>query len=373
MRPLKVLSVFGTRPEAIKMVPVILELMRRPGDFESRVCVTAQHRDMLDEVLSLFNIWPDYDLDIMCPNQSLSYVMAAVLTKLEPILAEERPDWLLVQGDTTTVLAATLAAFYQRIKVGHIEAGLRTGNKFHPYPEEINRVMTDHVCDLRFAPTEESRQNLLREGIPDRTILVTGNTVIDALRMIVRQPYDATGGPLDTLPPGRRLVLVTAHRRENFGEPIRNICQALRQLADVFVGDVHLIYPVHRNPNIQRPVYEMLSDHLGITLLDPVDYQTMAHLMNRAVLILSDSGGIQEEAAGLGKPVLVLRETTERPEGVEAGVLKVVGTDPEAIVQEASLLLTDAAAYERMARAVNPFGDGRASQRIANALLEFQS
>ena len=373
MRPLKVLSVFGTRPEAVKMAPVILELARRPHDLESRVCVTAQHRDMLDGVLSLFNICPDYDLDIMRPNQSLSYVTAAVLTQLEPILTEERPDWLLVQGDTTTALAAALAAFYQRIKVGHIEAGLRTGDKFHPYPEEVNRVLVDHICDLRFAPTEKSRQNLLDEGVPEQMILVTGNTVIDALHMIVQQPYYGAGEVLSTLPPGRRLVLVTAHRRENFGEPIRNICQALRQLADAFAGNIHLLYLVHRNPNIQRPVYEMLSDHLGITLLDPVDYQTMAHLMNRAVLILSDSGGIQEEASSLGKPVLVLRETTERPEGVEAGVLKIVGTDPKTIVREASLLLADAAVYERMARTVNPFGDGCASQRIANALLEFQS
>ena len=366
--PLRVMTVFGTRPGAVKMAPVVQRLRATPS-VETRVCVTAQHRQMLDQVLHLFAIQPDYDLNVMRPGQTLAEVTSSVLQGLEPVLAAARPDWVLVQGDTTTTMAAALAAFYHGVRVGHVEAGLRTGNKRHPFPEEINRKLTTALTDLHFAPTETSRQNLLREGVPDAAIHVTGNPVIDALLDIAGRPYDWTAGPLAAVPRDRRLVLVTAHRHENFGQPIRDICQALRRLAERYAGDVHLVYPVHLNPNIQTPVYTLLEGLPNLSLLPPLDYLPLIHLMQAATLVLTDSGGLQEEAPSLGKPVLVMRETTERPEGVAAGTARLVGTDPAAIVAAVSQLLDDPAAYAQMAHAVNPYGDGQAAARIVEALV----
>ncbi len=371
----KILCIFGTRPEAIKMAPVIRELHRRSAnhDVQTIVCVTAQHREMLDQALRLFDIHPDYDLDIMKEDQSLSDVTAKALTHLEPVLTEEKPDWVLVQGDTTTAMAASLAAFYRQIMVGHIEAGLRTWTKGQPFPEEINRKIADAVADLHFAPTETARQNLLREGIDGTSILVTGNTVIDALHWVAAQPFAWERSTLGTAAldaPDTRLILVTAHRRENFGAPLENICAALLDIAARYGDHVRIVYPVHLNPNVQEPAYRLLRDAPNITLLPPLDYLPLVQLMKRAYLVLTDSGGIQEEAPGLGKPVLVLREMTERPEAVEAGTVKVVGTDRERIVAETVRLLEDQAEYARMARAVNPYGDGHAAERIVEALLK---
>ncbi|HPS41633.1 MAG TPA: UDP-N-acetylglucosamine 2-epimerase (non-hydrolyzing) [Anaerolineaceae bacterium] len=374
MSNLRVLSIFGTRPEAVKMAPVVKALQAAEG-IDSRICVTGQHREMLDQVLKLFHIHPNHDLDLMRPDQSLSSLTAHIFTALDPVLQQEHPDWILIQGDTTTVMAASLAAFYRGIKVGHVEAGLRTGDKRQPFPEEINRRITSVTADLHFAPTEFNRQNLLREGVPDWRIAVTGNTVIDALKEIA-----------DTEPPqnvqnwlrewgvsgsGRRLVLVTAHRRENFGEPIEHICEALRTLAENYGDDLQFVYPVHLNPNIQEPVNRILKNIPNLHTLPPVDYLSLVHLMKSAHIVLTDSGGIQEEATGLGKPTLVLREKTERPEGIEAGVLKLAGTQSETIVREASNLLENEGEYQRMARAANPFGDGQAAGRIVRALLDY--
>ena len=361
---MKVISVFGTRPEAVKMAPVVLEL-RKHGGIESKVLVTAQHRDMLDQVLEIFNITPDYDLDVMQENQTPTDVAAEVLKRIQPILLDEKPDWILVQGDTTTVLAAALAAFYNRVRVGHVEAGLRTYDRNNPFPEEINRVLADQLSDLHFAPTETAKQALLNEGIPAGRIHVTGNTVIDALKVIVARPAN---GSAPTYPAGKRLVLVTAHRRENFGQPFADMLTAMKQIADR--GDVHLIYPVHPNPNVHGPAHEVLGAHPHVTLLPPMDYLAFAHLMGKAHLILTDSGGIQEEAPGLGVPVLVMRRVTERPEAVEAGTARLVGTDTATIVREATRLLDDPTAHGAMARAVNPFGDGRAGERIVGILLQ---
>ncbi len=366
---IKVLSIFGTRPEAIKMAPVVKELEKRPDTFISRVCVTAQHREMLDQVLDLFSIAPDYDLNLMQPDQSLAALTARVLTELDPVIAQERPDWVLVQGDTTTVMAASLVAFYHQIKVGHVEAGLRTCDKWQPFPEEVNRRVAGVVADLHFAPTERAKQNLLREGVDPSTVHVTGNTVIDALRMAAAMDYDVESGPLAGIPWNKRMILVTAHRRENFGRPLESICAALRKIAERYAEDVHIVYPVHLNPNVQSPVYRLLATVPNITLLPPLDYLPLVHLMKRTTLVLTDSGGIQEEAPGLGKPVLVLRETTERPEAVEVGTARVVGTEREAIVRGTAALLEDATAYAQMARAVNPFGDGRAAEWIVQYLL----
>jgi len=366
----KVLVVLGTRPEAIKLAPVILELRRRPGVI-CRVCATAQHREMLDQTLSLFGIVPDHDLGIMTENQSPAQVAAAVLAGLGPILAAERPEWVLVQGDTTTVAAAALGAFYAGVRVGHVEAGLRTGDRRRPFPEEINRRVAGVTADLHFAPTERARQNLLAEGVDPQAVIVTGNPVIDALRWVVVQPPPVEASRLlawAEAERGRRLLLVTAHRRESFGDGIANICLALRQIAQTF-RDVVIVYPVHPNPNVREPVHRLLDGIPNILLTPPLDYAVLVHLMARAFLVLTDSGGIQEEAPGLGKPVLVLREVTERPEAVEAGVARLVGTDPEAIVRAASRLLTDPAEYRRMARPVSPYGDGLAAVRIADALL----
>lgn len=365
---MKILSVFGTRPEAIKMAPVIAELNKHQDKLTSLVCVTAQHREMLDQVLGLFAIKPDYDLGIMQPNQSLAELTARALTKLDEVLRQEKPDWILVQGDTTTVMAASLAAFYHHIKVGHVEAGLRSFDKYQPFPEEINRKIATSLSDMHFAPTEVARQNLLREGIADAQIVVTGNTVIDALLQVAEKPYDWDTSGLAAIPRDRRTILVTAHRRENFGAPLKNICAALRTLAERY-ADVQIVYPVHLNPNVQQVVYEMLGQLSNVTLLKPLEYLPLVQLMKHSYLVITDSGGIQEEAPGLGKPVLVLRDVTERPEGITAGTVKLVGTDKEQIIHEASLLLDNQTAYETMSQAVNPYGDGKASQRIVARLM----
>ncbi len=375
MTNIRVLSVLGTRPEAVKMAPVIKALAAEPG-VDARVCVTAQHRQMLDQVLDLFEIKPDYDLNLMRPNQSLAGLTAEVMENLDPVLADEHPDWVLVQGDTTTVMTAALAAFYRGIRVGHVEAGLRTGDKRQPFPEEINRRIAGTVADLHFAPTELARQNLLHEGVEDGHICVTGNTDIDALHMVLKMPapegISAKLKDWKISAGGNRLVLVTAHRRENFGQPIEDICAALQTLARDYAGKLHIVYPVHLNPNIQEPVYRLLGNEANIHLIEPLDYLPMVHFMQAASIVLTDSGGIQEEATGLGKPTLVLREKTERPEGVEAGVLKLVGTDKETIVSESHRLLDNEDEYEEMAHAANPFGDGHAAERIVNALLEYK-
>jgi UDP-N-acetylglucosamine 2-epimerase (non-hydrolysing) len=366
---IRVLVVFGTRPEAIKMAPVVQALQARPAEFAVRTCATAQHRDMLDQMLTLFGIAPDIDLDLMQPSQTLSGLSARVLTAFDPVLVAEQPDWVLVQGDTTTVMMAALAAQHRQIRVGHVEAGLRTWDRHSPFPEEMNRVVADHVSDLCFAPTDTARDNLLREGIQPHAIRVTGNTVIDALLQVAGRdwqpdPYSA----LAQLPADRTWLLVTAHRRENFGRPLAAICQALRTLAGTRGDRLHIIYSVHRNPQVWGPVYASLGDHPGITLLPPVDYQELIYLMKHSRLVLTDSGGLQEEGPSLHKPILVLRDTTERPEALAAGATLLVGTEPDHIVRETCQLLDDPAAYARMADAPNPYGDGHAAERIADTL-----
>jgi UDP-N-acetylglucosamine 2-epimerase (non-hydrolysing) len=372
MQPIHVLSIFGTRPEAVKMAPVVQMLGSMP-EFDSRVCVTAQHRQMLDQVLNLFEIHPDVDLNLMRPDQSLAELTASIFTFLEPVLDDMKPDWILIQGDTTTVMSAAVLAFYHHIRIGHVEAGLRTGDKQQPFPEEINRRIASVVADLHFAPNEHNRQNLLNEGIPKEQIVITGNPVIDALHSIsVRpSPREITElmSKLEISPGGKRLVLVEAHRRENFGQPFENICHAIASLADSYNGRVEIIYPVHLNPHVQEVVYRQLSGIPNITLIPPLDYLSMIHMMKQATLVLTDSGGLQEEATGLGVPTLVLRERTERPEGVQAGVLQLVGTDPQKIISGTTHLLDDPQAYASMAHAVNPFGDGHAAEKIAAALL----
>lgn len=370
MKPLRVLSVIGTRPEAVKMAPVVQTLRRTPG-IESVVCVTAQHRQMLDQVLNLFGITPEIDLNLMQPNQTLAQITAAIFTHLDPVIRDVQPDWILSQGDTTTVMATALLAYYHRVQFGHVEAGLRTGNKFQPFPEEINRMVAGVVADLHFAPTEWARQNLLKENVPPERIVVTGNPVIDALRQVAEQPTPPEVETLLERIGPRRLVLVTAHRRENFGQPLENICAALQHLAETYAGSIHIVYPVHLNPNVQNTVYPRLSGLPNVTLLSPLDYLPMVHLMKRATLVLTDSGGIQEEAPGFGVPVLVLRATTERPEGIAAGTVKLVGTETADILREARRLLDDPAEHARMAQAANPYGDGHAAGRIVQSLLAF--
>jgi len=364
---MKILSVFGTRPEAIKMAPIVRLLSKTEG-IDAHVCVTAQHRKMLDQALELFQIKPDYDLDLMREGQSLAQLTASIFTHLDPVLEEFEPDWVLAVGDTTTVVTTCQLAFYRRIKFGHVEAGLRTHNKWHPYPEEINRRLASTMADMHFAPTEWSQGNLRREGINEKDIIVTGNPVIDALKFVSEQETPKEILDIIETYKGKRLILVTAHRRENFGQPIENICHALKELASH--DDVQIIYPVHLNPNVQEPVKRILGDIPNITLLPPLDYLPLVHLMKHASLILTDSGGIQEEAPAFGIPVLVLRETTERPEGVDAGALKLVGTDTRYIVQEAKRLLDDESAYGEMSKASNPYGDGHAAERIVEALLK---
>jgi len=352
------------------MAPVIRELERADG-VRSVVCVTAQHRKILDQVLDVFSIRPDIDLNLMAPDQSLSALTANLFRALDPVVADTRPDWVLAQGDTTTVLVASLVAFYHRVRFGHVEAGLRTGNRDQPFPEEVNRHIADIVADLHFAPTARCRSALLTEGISGARIHVTGNTVIDALLAVIEQPYHWSEGPLAVLPAAERLVLVTAHRRESFGAPLNDICLALRDLASGFAdGEARLVYPVHPNPNVRRPVYNVLGGLPNVSLIEPLGYRDMAQLMRRSTLILTDSGGIQEEAPSLGVPVLVMRDTTERPEAIEAGVARLVGTRRERIVSEATRLLRDPAAHAAMATRVNPYGDGHAASRIASILVE---
>ncbi|SDW89653.1 UDP-N-Acetylglucosamine 2-epimerase [Alicyclobacillus hesperidum] len=363
--PVRVMTVFGTRPEAVKMAPLVKALESHP-DIESLVCVTAQHREMLDQVLEVFGVKTDDDLDIMEPNQTLATITTKSLRGLERVLAERKPDIVLVHGDTTTTFAAALAAFYQQIAIGHVEAGLRTYQKYSPFPEEMNRQLTDVLGDLFFAPTDLSAANLEREGRPASAIFITGNTAIDAMRTTVREHYRHP--VLDAMPAERRLIYMTSHRRENWGEKLENICRAARRVVDL-ADDIHLVYPVHLNPTVRDTVFTILGGHPRIHLLDPLGVVDNHNFMARSTLILTDSGGIQEEAPSLGVPVLVLRDTTERPEGIEAGTLKLVGTDEDAIFQEARTLLTDAAAYADMAGRKNPYGDGRASERIVQAIL----
>jgi UDP-N-acetylglucosamine 2-epimerase (non-hydrolysing) len=355
------MPIFGTRPEAVKMAPVIRELMKYPDRVRVRTVVTAQHREMLDQVLAVFNITPDVDLNIMAPNQTLSQITTRAITGLEPVLAGEKPDIVLVQGDTTTVFAASLAAFYQKIAVGHVEAGLRTNSKYDPYPEEMMRRLTGQIADLHFAPTEHSRANLLACGVPDDRITVTGNTVIDALLSVAERAPDAPKT-------GRRTILLTAHRRENLGEPMRQVFLALSDVLERF-PDVDLLYPMHRNPKVRDVAREVFGGNDRVTLTEPPDYAPFVAMMKAATLIITDSGGVQEEAPGLGKPVLVVRRTTERPEGVEAGTVRLVGVDRETVRNEACRLLADPEAYAGMAHAKNPYGDGHAAERIREALF----
>lgn len=366
----KILSVFGTRPEAIKMAPVLKELNKHPTEFTCRTCITAQHRQMLDPLLKLFNIKPNYDLNIMQPNQNLGYVTTAVLNNLTPIISQQKPDYVIVQGDTTTAMAAALAAFYQKVSVVHVEAGLRSWDRLHPYPEEINRKIIDSVSHLCFAPTEKSLQNLLQEGIAAENIEVTGNTVIDALLDIASRDFSLKGTVLEAIPfDQKRVILLTAHRRENLGQSLINICNAVKAIASRY-ADVYIVYPVHLNPNVQKSVYSLLGGVDNILLTKPLDYASFVQLMKRSYFILTDSGGLQEEAPSLGKPVLVMREVTERPEAVTAGTAQVVGTQTERIIEKTISLLEDRLEYERMAKAVNPYGDGKASTRIIARLLK---
>ena len=372
----KILLVFGTRPEAIKMAPLVKEFQKDTEHFETKVCVTAQHRQMLDQVLEVFGITPDYDLNIMAPNQDLYDITSKVLLGLRDVLKDFAPDVVLVHGDTTTSMAASLAAFYRQIAVAHVEAGLRTYDMLSPWPEEMNRQVTDRICTYYFAPTGQSRQNLLRENIEEKKIFVTGNTVIDALLMAVDIIATKTGMEeqihKEIQEQGytvgeRDYILVTGHRRENFGEGFLHICKAIRELASKY-PDIDIVYPVHLNPNVQKPVYELLSGLDNVFLISPLDYLPFIYAMQHSILLLTDSGGVQEEAPSLGKPVLVMRNTTERPEAVEAGTVKLVGTDAETIVGNVVELLRNKELYKRMSETHNPYGDGQACERIVNAL-----
>lgn len=369
---LRVLSIFGTRPEAVKMAPVVKVLSTQP-EIDAKVCVTAQHREMLDQVLDVFNIKPDFDLNLMLPDQSLAQLSASIFAHLDSVLYDVKPDWILIQGDTTTVAIASILGYYHKIRIGHVEAGLRSHDKWAPFPEEINRRIAGVTADLHFAPTEGNRQNLLNEGVPDKSIVVTGNPAIDSLQIITKQPEpDLVKNFLNEnnlLNGEKRLVLITAHRRENFGQPILDICAAIKQLALHYLQDTVFIYPVHLNPNIQKPVYSELSGISNLHLIPPLDYLPMVHMMKHAHIILTDSGGLQEEAPALGIPTLVLRETTERPEGVAAGTLKLVGSNTDLIISEFRQLMDKPTAHAAMANAVNPFGDGHAAERIVQSLL----
>lgn len=369
MKKIKLMTVFGTRPEAIKMCPLVLEMQKYPDFIEPIVAVTAQHREMLDQVLQLFAIKPDYDLNIMTAGQTLYDVTGRALAGLKDVLAEAQPDMVLVHGDTTTTFVGALASFYAQIPVGHVEAGLRTGNKFSPYPEEMNRKLTGAIADIHFAPTSTSKNNLLKENIDPAAIVVTGNTVIDALQTTVKADYRFTDSGLQkALAGGKRLILVTTHRRENLGEPMRHVYQALRKVLENH-PDVEAIFPVHKNPKVREIVDEELGKLAQVHLIEPLDYEPFANLMAKVDIVLTDSGGIQEEAPALGKPVLVLRDTTERPEAVDAGTVKIVGTAYDDVLRETSLLLDDSKYYQSMAEAANPYGDGRACERIIRKIL----
>ena len=377
----KILIVFGTRPEAIKMAPLVKKLQSNPEEFKTIVCVTGQHREMLDQVLRLFEITPEYDLNLMKPNQDLYDITSRILLGMRDVLREVQPDIVLVHGDTTTSMAAALAAFYQQIPVGHVEAGLRTGNIYSPWPEEMNRLMTGRISTVHFSPTPLAKQNLLQEHVDEAKIVVTGNTVIDALQMVVERLKNDEqlagevkdkvlnmGYDVNRLGEDRRLVLITGHRRENFGEGFLNICHAIKNLSAAY-PNVDFVYPMHLNPNVRKPVLDILGEGAdNVFLIEPLDYLPFVYMMQHSTLILTDSGGVQEEAPGLGKPVLVMRDTTERPEAVEAGTVLLVGTNREKIEQGVSMLLDDADCYRRMSEAVNPYGDGKACERIAEAL-----
>lgn len=375
--PLKVLVVFGTRPEAIKMAPVVRSLRKRPNDFKTTVVVTAQHRTMLDQVMKLFNITSDYDLDIMQQNQSLEHVVTQVILQLGPILEKEKPDVVLVHGDTVTTFAATLSAFYHKIPVGHVEAGLRSYDMANPFPEESNRVLADHICSLHFAPTHQAKENLLKENISPERIFVTGNTVTDALFIAIKEPHHWTDPTLKALfdpskksdgtKPAGRMILLTAHRRENLGTALEAVFRGLRRIVDKHPG-VYIVYPVHLNPNVQKTAQAVLGNHPRIYLIPPVDYLDLVNLLEKAHIVVTDSGGIQEEAPALGKPVLVLRKVTERPEAVAAGTAKIIGVEEQGVYQDVNELLTNQRIYERMANAVNPYGDGKATLRILDAI-----
>ena len=368
-KKIKVMTVFGTRPEAIKMAPIVLELQKHPDTILPVVAVTAQHREMLDQVLNLFQIKPDHDLNIMAAGQTLFDITTRAMMGLDKVLTEEKPDLVLVHGDTTTTFAGALAAYYHQTAVGHVEAGLRTHNKYSPFPEEMNRRLTGCIADLNFAPTSTSEANLLAENVPPESIFVTGNTVIDALHHTVRDDFDFQEKSLKDVDfQNKRIILVTTHRRENLGEPMRHVYKALKQLTEEF-DDVEVVFPVHKNPKVREVVNEELGGLAKVHLIDPLDYEPFANLMHKAHLILTDSGGVQEEAPALGKPVLVLRDTTERPEAVDAGTVKLIGTDRERVYEEAKKLLTDEAEYSRMAESVNPYGDGKAAARIIQAIL----
>jgi UDP-N-acetylglucosamine 2-epimerase (non-hydrolysing) len=369
----KILLVFGTRPEAIKMAPLVKEFQKYPQQFDTKVCVTGQHRQMLDRVLEVFEIKPDYDLNIMAPNQDLYDITSKVLLGMREVIKEAKPDVVFVHGDTTTSMAAGIAAFYQQVNVAHVEAGLRTYNLLSPWPEEMNRQLTDRVCEYCFAPTEMSKNNLLQENIDKNKVYVTGNTVIDALLMavdVIKHKARLEGqiqaeikGKGYTIQEEKKYILVTGHRRENFGDGFLNICKALKEIATQH-PDMDIVYPVHLNPNVQRPVYELLADTKNIYLISPLDYLPFVYAMQHSHLILTDSGGVQEEAPSLGKPVLVMRDTTERPEAVDAGTVKLVGTNVATIVENINLLIKDKTLYEKMAEAYNPYGDGKACERI---------
>jgi UDP-N-acetylglucosamine 2-epimerase (non-hydrolysing) len=372
----KILIVFGTRPEAIKMAPLVKEFQKNTENFDTRVCVTAQHREMLDQVLDLFQITPDYDLNIMQPSQNLYDVTSNILLEIRPVLEEFKPNVVLVHGDTATTFATSLASYYQKIKIGHIEAGLRTGNLYSPWPEEGNRRLTGVLTDYHFSPTETSRKNLLNEGVSESSIFVTGNTVIDALQLVIKRIDTDRFLKLNiekaVIQSGfkeidSKYILVTCHRRENFGKGFLNICEALKVLAENN-PDINILYPVHLNPNVRRPVNELLSNISNIKLVEPFQYEEFVYLMNKSYLILTDSGGIQEEAPSLGKPVLVMRDTTERPEAVEAGTVKLIGSDQDNIIKEVQKLLNDNSEYQKMSKANNPYGNGNASEKILNIL-----
>ena len=370
MSKLKLMTIFGTRPEAIKMCPLVLEMRKYPDYIEPIVAVTAQHREMLDQVLELFDIKPDYDLNIMQAGQTLYDITTRALMGLKEVIEEAKPDMVLVHGDTTTTFAGSLAAFYAQVPVGHVEAGLRTGNKYSPYPEEMNRKLTGAIADMHFAPTTTSRENLLKENVAPETIVVTGNTVIDALQTTVKEDYEFSDAEFNKIfARGNRLILMTTHRRENLGEPMRNVYKALRKVLETH-ADVEAIFPVHKNPKVREIVQEELGNLDRVHLIEPMDYEPFANLMGKVDIVLTDSGGIQEEAPALGKPVLVLRDTTERPEAVEAGTVKLIGTAYEDVLRETNLLLDDSAHYKKMAEAANPYGDGKACERIIRAILQ---
>lgn len=367
MKKIRVMSIFGTRPEAIKMAPLVKELDSR-NEIESIVCVTAQHREMLDQVLETFDIKPDYDLNIMKQGQTLGDITTRALIGVERVIKECKPDIVLVHGDTTTTFAGALAAFYNQVAIGHVEAGLRTNDKYSPYPEEMNRQMVDCMTDMYFAPTNLSRENLLNENIDEEKIYVTGNTAIDAMTTTVKNDYNHE--KLDWIKDNERMILLTAHRRENLGEPMKHIFKAIKRVVDEF-DDVKVIYPIHKNPKVREVANEIFGDTDRVRLIEPLEVFDFHNFINKSYMIMSDSGGVQEEAPSLGKPVLVLRDTTERPEGIEAGTLKLVGTDEETIYEEAKKLLTDKHAYDMMIKASNPYGDGHASERIVDAIIGY--